>query len=127
RLLLPDAVRLGDLVVGVGEEGEGQVVFVGELAVGSDGVGADAEHRGAFGVDLLDAVADAAGLRGAAGGVILWVEVEDDLLSTEIGEADGVAVLVGQLEVGGRVAGCGLHARQSPPSSALGPAFASRT
>ena len=49
-------------------------------------------------------VADAAGLGGAARGVGLRVEVEDDGPAGEVGERDGLAVLVGQREVGGALA-----------------------
>jgi hypothetical protein len=49
-------------------------------------------------------VADAARLRGAAGSVGLWIEVEDDGAAAEVGEADGTRVLVGKLEIRGRVA-----------------------
>jgi hypothetical protein len=34
----------------------------------------------------------------------LWIEVEDDGAAAEVGEADGVPVLVGKLEIRGRVA-----------------------
>ncbi len=44
-------------------------------------------------------VAKAAGFDGAAGGVGLGVEEEDDGLAGEVREADGVAVLIGQGEV----------------------------
>ena len=50
-------------------------------------------------------VAHAARLRGAPGRVGLGIEVEDDLAAAEVAEAHGVAVLVGKLEVGGRLAG----------------------
>ena len=48
------------------------------------------------------AVTDAAGLRRAARRVGLGVEVENDATAAQVGESDGVAVLVGELEVGGR-------------------------
>src|ERR1700680_3908055 len=44
-------------------------------------------------------VTHAAGLRGAAGGVRLGVEVHDDGLAAEVRELDRATVLVGQLEV----------------------------
>jgi hypothetical protein len=34
----------------------------------------------------------------------LWIEVEDDGAAAEVGEADGVPVLVGKLEIRGWVA-----------------------
>ena len=44
RLLDPGAVGLGDGVVGVGEQGEVEVVFAGELRDRLDLVGGDADH-----------------------------------------------------------------------------------
>ncbi len=35
----------------------------------------------------------------------LGIEIQYDRLASEIGQADGMAVLVGQLEVGSRIAG----------------------
>ena len=56
----------------------------------------------------LFAVADAAGLGGAAGGVGTRVEIEDDRLAAQVGERDRLAVLVGQGEVG-RLVACLKH------------------
>ena len=50
---------------------------------------------------LLGDVAQAAGLGGAAGRVGLRVEEHQHLATGEVGQADGLAVLVGQGEVGG--------------------------
>ncbi len=44
-------------------------------------------------------VSEAAGLDGAAGRVCLGIEEEDDGRAREVGEVDGVAVLIGQGEV----------------------------
>ena len=69
RLLAPGAVLLGDRVVGVGEQGEAEVVFAGELGDRLDLVGRDPDHPGAGRGVLVGAVADAAGLGRAARGV----------------------------------------------------------
>jgi len=76
----PDAVEIDDVVVFVGDEGEGEGVFLDELGVAADGIWADAEEVGFLG-DLGPGVAEGAGLGGAAGGVVFGVEVEDDFLT----------------------------------------------
>src|SRR5688572_19667646 len=78
RLLAPDAVGLGDRVVLVGEQRERQRELVAKLPVRRDAVGRDAEHDGSPGLHVGPAVAELAGLRGAAARVVLRVEVEDD-------------------------------------------------
>ena len=104
-LLAPDAVLLGDGVVRVGEQREVEVLLVVELRDRRDRVGRDAEHGHAGGLVVAAVVADAARLRRAPGGVGLGIEVEDDGPAAQAREAHGGAVVVGELEVGGLVAG----------------------
>ena len=74
----PDAIFFGDSVIGVGEKGEIEMKFLGELGDVLDGVVADAEDGG-VGVGVVGGgVAEAAGFGGAAGGVGFGVEKEDD-------------------------------------------------
>src|SRR5690606_9651773 len=102
-LLLPHAVRLGDPVIRVREQPEVQAVLLAELPVRLDGVRAHAQHDRAARVQVLHAVAELARLDGAAGGVVLGIEVEHDLAATQVGQADGRAVVRLELEVGGDV------------------------
>ena len=74
------------------------------FATASTGSGEIADHPGAGGLVVGAAVADPAGLGRAARGVGARVEVEDDGLAAQVRERDLVAVLVGEGEVGGRVA-----------------------
>ena len=87
-----------DRVVGIAEEGELQAVLVGEPAQLRGLVGRDAHHHRAGRVVLARAVADAARLRRAPGGVRLGVEVEDQGLAGEVVQLHLVAVLVGERE-----------------------------
>ena len=80
-LLDPDAVLLGGLVVGVGEERERQVVLLLELDMGLLVVGADAEDDRARALELPPGVANPAGLGRAAGRVVPGIEVENDRLA----------------------------------------------
>ena len=102
-LFAPGFVGLQDDGVGVRDEGEGEGVLGDEALVGGLAVAADSDDGVALVEEALIVVAEVAGFGGAAGGAVLGVEVEDELASGEIGEADGPAVLVGTLEVGGFV------------------------
>ena len=82
----------------------GQLVLAGELLVRGGRVGADADDLGAGLGEGVVAVAEAARLDGAAGGVVLRIEVEDDgALRPERREGDGLAGRGGQGEIGGLV------------------------
>ncbi len=99
--LAGDVVGGGDGSVAVGEEGEGEAKFVGEGFVGDFVVHADAKDRDAFAQILVVVVAEAACFFGAARGVILGVEIQDDGFVGIVGEFDGVAVGVLDGEVWG--------------------------
>ena len=62
-------------------------------------VAGDAEDDDSGLLELLEGVAEAAGLDGTAGGVGAGVEEENDGFIGEIGEIDGLAVLVLEGEV----------------------------
>ena len=66
-------------------------------------VGADAEDLRAGALELAPGIADPAGLGRAARGVVLGIEVEDDGLATEVGQAHRGAAVALQLEVGRRL------------------------
>ena len=99
-LLLPDAVGLGGLVVGIGEKRERELVLRLEPLVGGLGVGADAQDLDPLLAEAVVGVAELARLGRAAGGVVARIEVEDDRLPAEGGERDGRALVVLQLEIG---------------------------
>ena len=94
RLLCPHAHLLHERMLRVGDEGEGQVVLRLELLVAGRAVHADAHDGIAFLAQFAVVVADATGLSRAAAGVVLRVEIEDELLSLELFEADFLSVLV---------------------------------
>ena len=88
-----DAVGVDDLVVGVGEEFEAERVFRAPGLVSFDGVEADAEDDCVEGVIPGHVALEVVGLDGAALGLVLGVEVEDDPLALVVGEADGLVFL----------------------------------
>ena len=95
-----NTVLVDDFVVGVGKELEAEGVFRAPGLVAFDGVEADAEDDGVQGVILRHVALEAMGLDGAACGLVLRVEVEDDPFALVVGEADGFVFLRGQGEVG---------------------------
>jgi hypothetical protein len=95
-----DTVGVDHFVVGVGEELEAEGVLRAPGFVAFDGVKADAEDDRVGGVILGDVALEVVGFDGAAGGLVLGVEVEDDPLALVVGEADGLVFLGGQGEVG---------------------------
>ncbi len=98
-LWLDEVVAVDELHVGVGEEVVGKVVLVFEFLLVFDGVAGDAEDDDALLLELFKRVAEATGLDGAAGGVGARVEEEDYGFALEVGEVDGLAVLILEGEV----------------------------
>jgi hypothetical protein len=64
----------------IGEQGEGKFVLVDEFVVGGGPVLADAQDGDVVGLQLLPAIAEVAGFFGAAWGVVLGIEVQNNLL-----------------------------------------------
>ena len=94
-----------DLALGVCEDAEGQAVAGGEGPVRVDAVGRDPDHLRARLLEVREVVAEGAGLGGAARGVVLGIEVDDDApLLPELGGRDVIAVLVREGELRGSLA-----------------------
>ena len=67
----------------IGEQGEGKFVFVDEFVVGGGSVLADTQNGDVVGFQLLPAIAEVAGFFGAARGVVLGIEVQNNLRSAQ--------------------------------------------
>ncbi len=96
----PDSVGLDDFLGFVAKKREWQGKLVDEFPVALGWVDADAEDSG-LGLKIGPDVPQSAGLSGAARCVVLGVEVEDDMLAGEIGEADCGAVAIGAAHCNG--------------------------
>src|SRR6478736_7639139 len=119
---LAHAPELANGTVGVGEQREREVVLLGELQVGVDGVRADPDDLRAGLGEVLEAVAEGARFLRAAGRVVLRVEVHDDPPALLVGEGDGRAMLVRKGEVGCRLAhGCAHGGCQRRPTPGYSP------
>jgi hypothetical protein len=99
------AVGEADLSIGVAEEREGEVVFLGEGGVGFFVIEADAEDLGVLRFVLLGEVPEPGTFTRSTGGVGFRIEPEHDLLAAQIAEAHAVAVMIGDVEVGSGIAG----------------------
>src|SRR4029079_16613643 len=84
--LAPDAVSVGDRLVFVREQRERQAELVAERLVALDAVRANTQHDGVVHFDIAVDVAEATGLRSAAGAVVLRVEVEDNALAAVVAQ-----------------------------------------
>lgn len=96
---LDEVEAVDELHVGVGDEVVWEAVLVLELLLILDGVAGDAEDGDAGFLKLLEGVAEAAGLDGAAGGVGAGIEEENDGSGLVVREMDGLAVLILEGEV----------------------------
>src|SRR5262249_14143788 len=115
----PDAILLGDRGVFIGGERERQLVFLLELVVRGGAVLGDADHGSAGLAEIGQCVAEAAGLSGAAAGVVLRIEVEDHRLALELLQRD-LAIAVGRhCEIGRLVADREAHAISSSVISVM--------
>mmetsp|Transcript_44793 Transcript_44793/g.136730 ORF Transcript_44793/g.136730 Transcript_44793/m.136730 type:complete len:245 (-) Transcript_44793:191-925(-) len=98
---LGHAERLPDLVPLVGEDGKVEPELGRELLLRFGPLAGHADHVGAeFLPDGQNVLVEALGLDGASGGGIGGVEVYDEGL-VDGGAGDGLAVLIGEAEVGG--------------------------
>ena len=96
---LDEVVAVDELHVGVGKEVIGEIVLVFEFLLGFDGVAGDAEDDDAFLLEFFEGVAETAGFDGAAWSIGAGVEEEDYGFAFEVGEVDGLVVLVLEGEV----------------------------
>src|SRR5262249_9227300 len=88
-LLAPHTIRLDDPPVLVRDEREREPEFLRKRIMRFDRIDTDAEDHRAFCPKRGEAIAKRARLLRATGRVILWIEIQDDILSFEIGERNG--------------------------------------
>lgn len=117
--LHPDAVGIDDGLIFIAEDGEGEGVFLDELFVALHAVDAHAKDL-RLGTDVRPAIAQGAGLLGAARRIVLWVKVENNGFALQVAEFDfrprGVVTADdGSVKGGGFGTGseCGGHAGEN--------------
>ncbi len=99
------AVCEADLAVGVAEQREGEVVFLGERGVGFFIIEADAEDLRVLRFVLLREVPEPGTFPRSTGSVGFRIKPQHDFLAAQVAEAHAVAVVVGDVEVGSGIAG----------------------
>jgi hypothetical protein len=99
------AVGESDFSIGVAEEWKVEVEFLGERGVVSFAVEADPENRRVLLVVLFREVPEPGTFFRSTGCVGLWIEPEDDFAAAQVAEADGVAMVIFDFEVGSGIAG----------------------
>ena len=104
ELVLHHAEGLAGGLVGVGQELEWKLLLGLEPLMRFQRVARDAIDVDAGAAELAVQVAKVAALRGAAGGVVLGVEVEDQAFAALVFEPERAAAGAGKTEVGDRLA-----------------------
>ena len=99
-LFFHHAEGIGDLLFGVGEQGEGQILLFLKFLLRFWGIGGYAKQHGARLLNLFICVAEPASLYGSAGGIRPGIEEQDHCFAAQVFERDFGAVLVLQSEVG---------------------------
>ena len=106
---LNDAVGFGDFLVGIGQQGKGQLKFILEFFLRFRSVRGNAEEDGASFLNLLVGVAEGAGLDGASGSIGARVEVEDNYFAAQGFERNFLVVLVVQSKLGSLIIDVDIH------------------
>src|SRR5690606_17318193 len=130
ELLGADHVEgLAQALVRIAHQREAEALLRAEIVVRLHRVARDAEHLGAALAELRQQRVEVQALGGAAGGGILWVEIEDQPLAGMVGEGGGGAAGQGQRhrqDRFGELLADGDHAQDSIPQNFIGSMMASR-
>src|SRR5277367_6325393 len=110
----PGAILLADSAVDIGGEDERQTMLLLELVVRGNRILGDADDDGAGPAVVRERITKAAGLGGAARGVVLWVEIKNHLFAAELDETDATVAVGRQGEIGGPFAELDTHDAFSP-------------
>lgn len=100
---------LPQAIAPINQQRKREVVALGEALVAAGTVAAHAPYLRSQRLDVAVAVSEGAGLHGAARGVVLGIEEEHQGAAVEPVAAALLALLVGQIDQGGAVAGAQTH------------------
>ena len=104
RLLHPHPIGLERRLALVGAQLDPERVFRAELLVRLHPVGRNADHHGAALLELRQQLGEGDRLLGAAGRVVLGIEIDHHRTALEGGEAEVFALVGGEIEVGSEIA-----------------------
>ncbi len=102
--LFPDAVGFGGGMVGVGNQGERQVVLGFEFRLRRGIVGRGADHDRAVFVEGFGVLTELDGFRRSAGGIGLGEEIQNDAAAAQGRERERLAGIIERVDVGRGVA-----------------------
>lgn len=92
-LFLPRPIQLGNRVVCIHQQCEGQIVLLAEFSVALLPVWTDAQDNSILFGDRSVALAEPASLDRSARGVIFRIEIEDDFLPLIVGQLHTVTAI----------------------------------
>ncbi len=95
EFLTPSAIAILQRMGRVGDEWEGNIVFLPKLLVGGEGVAAHTYHFVALFLELAITLAEALGLLGAVGGVVVGIEIKDELAALVVTAFEGYLLPAG--------------------------------
>ena len=98
------AISETDRLISVGEKRKLEVELLGEAGVVCRAVEADAEDLDILRFVIVGEVPEPGTFGGSAGCICLRVEPEDHFLAAEVGEFPSLSLMIGRLEVRGRIA-----------------------
>jgi hypothetical protein len=97
--LAPDTIRLDQSLLGIGEQGEWQIILLGERLMGFPIIDADAEDCDIELLKRAPVIAKGTSLLGAPGSVVFGIELEEYLLPLEIAQGNCLPILICCLEM----------------------------
>lgn len=97
---LADTERFHKGGIGIGQKIDFKSELVAKLLVGLDAIGAYAENLDVSFLEVRLAGGEGFALEGAAGCVVLWIEVDYKPLACEVAQLLGFAVLIGKRNAG---------------------------
>jgi hypothetical protein len=106
---LDDAIGFSDFLVGICQQGKGQLEFVLKFLLCFGSVRRDAKEDGAGFLNLLVGVAEGAGFDGASGSIGARIKIEHDDLAAQGLERDFPIVLVVQSELRSLIIDVDIH------------------
>jgi len=93
-----------DPAIGVAQQGEGKIVFLGEASVVLDLVDADAKDLRVLRFVFLGEVPEPGTLGRSPGGVGFREKPKDNLLTAEVAQLHAAATMIGRFEIGSWIA-----------------------
>ena len=96
---MPDSIGLNRLQLRVRQENKRQIILLGEFLMGGNGIFADTDDNNILCLELLVACGKGAGLPGAAGGIVLGIELQNNLFPQMIRQTNSPSILIREAKI----------------------------